>query len=104
MANAALHAALAKDAGVFLNDFGTVVLNGDVSFTGMLSTRDEPTDVNGMTVYRRRTVLTVVTGVGGPITDGTLLVINGRTLRVEGHPTPVPPDGVHTEYRLSGAA
>jgi hypothetical protein len=104
MPNAAFQAALTRDAGVFLEDFGVTVTNGSTTCTGQLSQRDEPVDVNGMTVMRRRTVLLVVTGTAGTVTDGTRLVIDGRTYRVEGHATPVPPDGRHTEYKLAGAA
>lgn len=104
MPNTAFQAALTRDAAVFLNDYGVTVTNGSTTFTGTLSQRDEPVDVNGMTVMRRRTVLLAVTGTTGTITDGTRLTINGRTYRVEGHPTPVPPDGLHTEYKLTGAA
>jgi hypothetical protein len=104
MPNAALQAALARDAAVFLNDFGVTVTNGDTSFTGTLTQRDEEVEVNGFRTFRRRTFLLAATGSTGPITDGTKLVIDGRTYRVEGNPMPVPPDGLHTEYKLAGAA
>jgi hypothetical protein len=104
MPNAAFRAALVRDAGVFLHDFGVTVTNGSDSFTGMLGQRDEPAEVNGFTVHKRRTILTVVSGEEGTFTASTRLVINGVTYRVDGDGIPVPPDGLHTEYRLVGAA
>lgn len=104
MPNASLQAALTRDAATLLNDFGTTVVNGSTSTTGILDTRDEGEEVGGFIVQQRRLVLTIVTGSGGTIVDGTTLTVGGRDYRVDGNGIPVAPDGAHTEYRLVGAA
>lgn len=103
MPNAALQAALLRDAATVLNDFGTTVVNGSTSTTGILDQRDEAEEAGGFIVQQRRLVLKIVTGSGGTIVDGTVLTVDGREYRVDGNGIPVAPDGVHTEYRLVGA-
>ena len=103
MPNAALQAALLRDAATMLTDFGTTVVNGSTSTTGTLDQRDEAEEQNGFVVQQRRLVLTLVTGTGGAIVDGTVLTVGGRRYRVDGNGIPVPPDAAHTAYRLVGA-
>lgn len=105
MGNAALQAALLRDAGTFLADFGTTVTNGAHEAPGVLDVRDVPEEgAGGIVVMQRRTILRMTAGTGGTIADGTTLVIGGVTYRVEGDGVPVAPDGVHVEYVLTGAA
>lgn len=104
MGNPALQALLARDAATMLGDFGTTVTFGTVRTTGVVDVRDEPAEVQGgAIVMQRRTVLRLVTGALA-LTDGSVVTVGTRAYRVEGNGTPVPPDGLHTDYTLTGAA
>lgn len=104
MGNPVLQAMLARDAATMLGDFGTTVTAGAQSAVGVLDVRDDPAEVQGgALVMQRRTVLRLVAGAL-PLGDGSLVTVGGRTYRVEGDGVPVPPDGVHVDYTLTGAA
>lgn len=93
--------ALAADAAVFMEDFGTTVTNGSSSATGLLSERDISQVELGVEVQRRGTVLRMKTGDGGTIVVGTVLTINALPYRVD-RIIPVEPELTFTDYVLVG--
>lgn len=101
--NAALRTMLARDAATVLGDFGTTVRFGAATAAGVLSTRDEPVEQQGMVVMQRRTVLRLVTGALPGLGDGAAVTVDGVTYRVHGDGLPVPPFRLHEEYVLVGA-
>lgn len=103
MANAALRAALARDAATFLGDFGSTVTFGSLSAPGVLSLRDDPVEQGGFVVMQRRTVLRIVAGALPGLGDAQKVTVDGVTYRVDGDAMPVPPDGVHVDFLLVGA-
>lgn len=103
MANPELQAALAADASTLLADFGTTVVNGASTATGLLSSREVVVEEAGFGVPRRQHVLRLKAGDGGTIEVGTVLTIGGADYRVDGI-EPVAPDFLFTDYVVVGGA
>lgn len=98
---------LTRDAAVFTaggaRGFGTVVVNGGAQAMGLLDTRYVDDDGGGFTVQKKVQILRLRTGEGGTIAVGTMLTIGGVSYRVD-RLAPVPPDGLFTDYVVSGGA
>lgn len=99
MANAALQAALARDAATVLADWSTVVFAG-VTTSGILSQRDRLEDLSGggMQAVGRFTALRVKAGSISP-EIGDTVVVDGVSYRVD-FPMDSTPDGAFTDYAV----